>query len=96
MKFYEFNLNNFGYYALLMADSKEAAIKFYEKHICDIEGKNQPQEVSFEYTMNKVNKTLEYDLDKESYKNIFEEMFSKFNPCMLLNASILLLDKCLL
>lgn len=48
-RFYEFSYRNFGYYALIVADSEEEAISIFEDQVCDNEYENYPDEVDSDY-----------------------------------------------
>lgn len=55
MKFYEFDSSDFGYYALIGANSEEEAINFYEEQVGDIEDKDIcPDEISKEQAKKKL------------------------------------------
>jgi len=66
MKFYEFNSPDFGYYALIGAESEEVAIKYYAESIADIEDEDSyPVEIEIHEARKKL-----LDICKDDNENI--------------------------
>ncbi|MFR1708943.1 MAG: hypothetical protein ACLSV2_08595 [Clostridium sp.] len=86
MKFYEFR--NYEYYALIGADSKEDAIKEYERKIADImedEKEKKPVELTEKQVKNKYINALRNESEsKEKVLKDFEVCRGEYNPCLLL------------
>lgn len=72
-KFYEFSYRNFGYYAIVVADSEEEAIKKFEEQVCDNEYNNCPEEIDKNYALKKI-------LENKDAEN---KMYS-VNQCLLI------------
>jgi hypothetical protein len=78
MRFFEFN--DFGYYALIGAESEETAIEFFKENVADItENDGVPDEMTTDEVKAKLLKVCEGGEDAEDVKN-FEEIAKSCEP----------------
>lgn len=88
MNFYEFN--DFSYYALIGAKSKEKAIKYYEENVCDVEdGDGEPLELTKEDAKAKLSAAVINEDRKEAMIE-FKKYTSGIEPYLIL------IDGCLI
>lgn len=71
MKYYEFNIKDFEYYALIGDYSMECAMKLYSENICDIKNNITPDEVSEEYMLERLNEVVGYIPDNDLVNNSY-------------------------
>ncbi|KIS21773.1 hypothetical protein [Clostridium botulinum] len=89
MKFYEFN--DFGYYALIGANTKEEAIKYYEKTVCDIaDNDGEPMELTKDEALERVMNAMNGELSKSDIEKDIEESINGKQPFLAL------IDECLI
>lgn len=83
MKFYEFN--DFGYYALIGAVTKEVALKFYAETVADIEDDGiDPLEITMDKAKIKLLNVCENDKEKLTAKEEFAKGINQDEPYLIL------------
>lgn len=83
MKFFEFN--DFGYYALIGAETEDRAIKHYEEDVSDIEDKDvYPLEISKEEAKKKLLTICKNEDEEEKAKREFNKFTLSSEPYLIL------------
>lgn len=87
MKFYEFDTDRFGYYALIGSSSSDSAIEYYEEVIGELteeEKESVPVEISKDDAKNKFLKICKDNQDKHQAIEQFSKSIYKNEPYLIL------------
>jgi dsRNA-specific ribonuclease len=87
MKFYEFNTDRFGYYALIGASTSDVAIEYYEEVIGELyedEKESIPVEISKDDARNKLIEICKDNKEKQEALEQFNKNINDGEPYLIL------------